>query len=59
MRGVQRAAELVVKLVARAAEGQALQAAVVAVITFALLVGEVTGVDFQTVDLFEVSMVPV
>lgn len=52
MRGVQRAAELVVKLIARTAEGEALQSAVVAVIAFTLLVGEVTGVDFQTVDLF-------
>jgi hypothetical protein len=40
VRSVQRAAELVVELVAGAAEGQALQAAVVAVVTFALLIGE-------------------
>ena len=52
VRGVKRAAELVVELVARAAEGEALQPAVVAVVTFTLLVREITGVDFQTIDLF-------
>lgn len=52
MRGIQRTAELVVELVARTAEGEALQAAVVAVVTFALLIGEVTGVHFQARDLF-------
>ena len=51
MGGVQRAAELVIKLVARPAEGETLEAAVVAIVTFTLLVGEITGVDFQTVDL--------
>ncbi len=49
---VQRAAQLVVELVARAAEGDAFQAAVVAVVALTLLVGEVTGVHFQTGDLF-------
>ena len=47
---VQRAAELVVEPVAGPAEGQAFQAAVMAVVAFALLVGEITGVNFQAVD---------
>ena len=50
MRSVKRAAELVVELIAGAAKGQALQAAIVAVVAFALLIGEITGVNFQTVD---------
>ncbi|VGP96501.1 hypothetical protein SB00610_04722 [Klebsiella quasipneumoniae subsp. similipneumoniae] len=50
MRRVQRAAELVVEPVACPAEGEAFQTAVVAVVTFTLLIGQVAGVNVQTVD---------